>query len=549
MVNGVSKDKLRGGYYTPPEITEFLAKWAIKGKGDNVLEFSFGNGNFLVSIVNRLIELKANKKDIGRKIYGTELIEEEYATGKNRISEILGAKTDLPNLFQGDFFSVYMKLFRHEKFNAIVGNPPFIRYQHFQESHRELAFKIMQEVGLNPTRLTNAWVPFILASSLLLNNNGRIALVIPAEILQVKYASELRQFLSEYFNAITIISFDKLVFSGIQQEVILFLGEKSNDINHGINLVQLENEKSLKDYIHCLPDKKDCKPIDHYQDKWTQYYLTTEEILLLRRLRNDKRFTKLGDIAEIDVGIVTGCNDFFVVNKEERREYQLDKITKNLVGRTSQIQGIIFNKSDWENNDTGTLNTHLFTIPKNYNKQLPNRTKKYISLGESLNYHKGYKCSIRSPWYYVPSVWVSDAFLFRQIYDCPRMVLNKANAVTTDTIHRVKFKDRKKKEKIVGSFHNSLTFAFAEVMGRSYGGGVLELEPSEAEDLPIPYCDISDELVDEIDSLLRENNNMESVLSVVDELILKKKMNLTSREISILRGIWKKLSTKRIGRK
>ena len=37
---------------------------------------------------------------------------------------------------------------------------------------------------------------------------------------------------------------------------------------------------------------------------------------------------------------------------------------------------------------------------------------------------------------------------------------------------------------------NSVTFAFSEVMGRSYGGGVLELEPREAEPLPFPSPDL-----------------------------------------------------------
>ena len=57
--------------------------------------------------------------------------------------------------------------------------------------------------------------------------------------------------------------------------------------------------------------------------------------------------------------------------------------------------------------------------------------------GEERDVHKGYKCSIRTPWYTVPSVWVPDGFVFRQIYDFPRIVLNSADATSTDTIHRL----------------------------------------------------------------------------------------------------------------
>jgi hypothetical protein len=60
-----------------------------------------------------------------------------------------------------------------------------------------------------------------------------------------------------------------------------------------------------------------------------------------------------------------------------------------------------------------------------------------------------------------------------------------------------------KDELLAGIFFNSLTLAWAEVCGRSYGGGVLELEPREAEELPIPYsADIKIDRV-KVESLLR----------------------------------------------
>lgn len=50
--------------------------------------------------------------------------------------------------------------------------------------------------------------------------------VIPSELLMVKYAQQLRQYLAKTFNKINIISFENLVFEEIQQEVVLLLGEK-----------------------------------------------------------------------------------------------------------------------------------------------------------------------------------------------------------------------------------------------------------------------------------------------------------------------------------
>ncbi|MGH9280111.1 MAG: class I SAM-dependent methyltransferase, partial [Acidimicrobiales bacterium] len=76
-------------------------------------------------------------------------------------------------------------------------------------------------------------------------------------------------------------------------------------------------------------------------------------------------------------------------------------------------------------------------------------------------------------------------FLLRQIHAAPRLVVNAAGAVCTDTIHRVRVRPGVDAAELAASFDHPLTWAFAEVLGRSYGGGVLELEPTEAEALPV----------------------------------------------------------------
>lgn len=96
-------------------------------------------------------------------------------------------------------------------------------------------------------------------------------------------------------------------------------------------------------------------------------------------------------------------------------------------------------------------------------------------------------------------------------------------------------------------FHNSLTFAFSEIMGRSYGGGVLELEPNEAEQLPVPYCKTKI-AIEEVDELVRKGM-IQQVLDMVDESVLMNYLNLTRTQANTLRGIWEKLSKRRAERK
>ena len=71
-------------------------------------------------------------------------------------------------------------------------------------------------------------------------------MIIPAELLQVKYANTLRLFFSKTFNSMTIITFKKLIFPAIQQEIILLLGEKASGPK-GIRVFELEDSSQLKD--------------------------------------------------------------------------------------------------------------------------------------------------------------------------------------------------------------------------------------------------------------------------------------------------------------
>src|SRR2546423_11424308 len=106
----------------------------------------------------------------------------------------------------------------------------------------------MSKAGMKPNRLTNTWVPFIVASSFLLAKHGRLAMVIPAELLQVNYAAELRRFLSDYYNKITLITFKQLVFEGIQQEVVLLLAERNGERRTGIRTIELQSISDLASY-------------------------------------------------------------------------------------------------------------------------------------------------------------------------------------------------------------------------------------------------------------------------------------------------------------
>ncbi len=540
--------KLRGGYYTPKPIAEFLARWAIQTPTTNVLEPSCGDGMLLEAAVETLIDRGAERTVLTDLVCGIEFDPQEAQKAEERLQALIGASSSR-QIQIGDFFAYCQRyLFEDKLFDAIIGNPPFIRYQNFPENHRAMAFYLMQRAGLHPNRLTNSWVPFLVAATLLLNKTGRLAMVIPAELLQVNYAAELRYFLSQRYSYITLITFKKLVFDGIQQEVVLLLGERNGSEHTGIRTIELEGIDDLVSYEYTAFSVEKLKEMDHSTEKWTMYFLEEEELQLLRTLKANSRLSIAREAIDVDVGIVTGLNDFFVLTEQQVEKYALRPYTQRIVGRSAHLPGVRFTDSDWIANVEKQSPAFLLRPPDVPFYCLPDELKEYITSGEEKGLNKGYKCRIRNRWYVVPSVWIPHAFMLRQVHSYPKIILNDADATCTDTIHRVRLRNGTPAKTVTAAFLNSLTFAFSEVIGRSYGGGVLELEPNEAEILPLPLAGADTLDLNELDRLLRAGDIC-SVLNITDDVLLRRGMGLSIEETQMLRSIWQKLRDRRINRK
>ena len=484
-------DKLRGGYYTSPGVANWLCEWAIRSAGDRVLEPACGDGVFLNSVLERFAALGACSPEMAaNNLIGVEVIPEEADRARKRLLERFGPGMS-DAVLTGDFFDAWRGL-NIRGFDAVVGNPPFIRYQNFPEPYRSRALAIMMELGLKPNRLTNIWVPFVVAASARLRPGGRLALVLPAELLQVSYAAQLRSFLASRFSRIDIIACNELFFDNAEQEVLLLLADgalpvpsydnrcrvamtEANTVSEVIGRSPGEViaetlpktiSRSMMGPSRKLPHRalgaSEC--IQHDNEKWLKYFLTDEEISLMRTLREAPEITNLSTFASVDVGVVTGRNSFFVLTGKEMAERGLEEYGVPIVSRTDQLKGARLDPGDWQSLVDDGNRVHLLHLSPLNGDPLKGPLKHYIQVGEEQRVHEGYKCSIRSPWYAVPSVWQPSGFLFRQIYDFPRAVLNQANATSTDTIHRLSCKVQP--EYVVANAYTYLSAASAEIEGQ-----------------------------------------------------------------------------------
>lgn len=533
-----TEQKLRGAYYTPLQLADAMVGLFASENICSVLEPSCGDGVFLDSLndtgmIDRISIIQAVEieKDEAEKV------QIRYADKKN------------VEVCNEDFFDFFKRVQGKKSYDLILGNPPYIRYQYLKERQREIQSQILTDNGMKANKLINAWVAFMVACVQLLSEHGKIAFVIPAEILQVAYAEDLRLYLSNHLAKITLITFEQLVFPGIEQEVVVFIGEK-DECEKGIRIIEMEN---LEDFKILDIQKNGFQRVPHAKEKWTKYFVSADEMQLIQQFRTDKRFAKFADYGLINVGITTGNNRYFSITEETSQKYQLEPATLPLIGRSSHAHGIYFTETDWNINKQNGKRARLINFPDIPFEDYADGYKKYIEFGEQNKENEGYKCSIRDRWYIVPSVWIPDAFFLRRNNLYPKFVLNRCGAVSTDTMHRIKFNADVEPENILLAYYNSVSFAFTEICGRSYGGGVLEILPGEMGNILLPKIEHIDleqrkKILEEIDAIVRSDENIEKALDLVDQEILVDLLKVEPSVCKQFRMIWKKMQKRRLGR-
>ena len=526
--------KLRGGYYTPPELTDFLCRWVARIRPTSLLEPSCGDGAFFDSISRHLND---------PSLVAFEIDDGEAAQARQKASTYALTRTTVEiEDFLG--WASEALLDKNVAFDAIVGNPPFIRYQYLPSLFQQRAEFVFRTLDCRFTRHTNAWVPFVLASLALLRPGGRLGLVVPAEIIHVMHAQSLRTYLARHCQRVVIVDPQELWFPDTLQGAVLLLAEKRRGSWDHIEGVGIHTVRGME-FVNDDPDRlfygvQTCNGRT-IQGKWTTALMEPHMRTLLDALAENDSVRRFEQIADVDVGIVTGANKFFLVPDETIHTYGLQQWAHPMFGRSEHCPGVIYD--DWQHKQNAARGsaTNFLWFPDSEIERHSGALA-YVRQGERNGLHARYKCRIRKPWYSVPSVYSTEIGMLKRAHNTPRLILNSLGAYTTDTAYRVRAKGGSSKQ-LVYCFVNALTALTAELVGRHYGGGVLELVPSEIENLWIP-CPARVEVdLDLLDRIIR-NSAIESVLEQQSRHVLGA-IGLRTYEQDELLSSWKRLRDRR----
>lgn len=533
-----SAQKLRGGYYTPEDLATFLCEWVLEVNPHRILEPSCGDGVFFSA-------LRSAGAPTNLAVSGFELDDEEASKANIRAKQVGFTASKVQAT---DFLKWALDNNGSEEavFDAVVGNPPFVRYQYLPATFQAKAEQVFRELNLPFTKHTNAWVPFILASMRMLRPGGRLAMVVPSEIIHVMHAQSLRSYLGRECRRLVVIDPEELWFAGTLQGAVLLLAEKRKDECEkveGLGIYSVRGREFLKEspaQIFAAPQSINGKTV---AGKWTRALLDKETRELIDELESHSDVHRFADVAEVDVGIVTGANKFFLVTDDVVTKHGLERWAYPMFGRSEHCPGIIYDaKQHAANAQAGNPTNFLWFTddePLKYKQ-----AKLYIEAGEAEELHARYKCSIRSPWFKVPSVYATEIGMLKRSHDLPRLILNKVGAYTTDTAYRIRTLEGVSAEQLVGCFYNGLTALSAELEGRHYGGGVLELVPSEIEKLVLPLPTKWQIDLRYLDEQIRSATPVQDVLEANSRAVLGG-LGLSRAKQDCILGAWGRLRNRR----
>lgn len=503
-----------GAYYTDPRVARYLSDWAIRSADDRVLDPSFGGGVFLQAASDRIVHHGGNPCV---SVCGIEIDPVVHRDTVKRLGMVVSRK----NLWRSDFFD-----FDSERFDAVVGNPPFVRYQAFGGEAREKALSRAAEQGVGLNKLSSSWAAFVVHGSSLLNYGGRLAMVLPMEMWHASYSLSVLNYLQQSFGRLEIITFRKRLFADISQDTVLLLADQYGRANSSFKLRDLDSVSDLAldgRSDESLAREVDLGPLVDGSRRLVEEFIPNEIRDLYREVVSHQRVRSLGSFAKVGIGYVSGNNKYFHLSESEKHDLDIPcEFLVRAICKGRALRGLRFTDTDWHDAANKDDAAYLLRIPAGMPlDQLPRKLVDYIGRGIELGVDQAYKCRVRKPWYSVPHIHVPDAFLTYMSGRFPSVSVNGGCFVSPNNLHTVRLLQDEdiNAEQIAVGWLSSFSRLSVEIEGHSMGGGMLKLEPREASRVSIPLLQsVGSDLFEHLDQSVRVMSVWE-VADQVDRLV------------------------------
>lgn len=489
-----------GSYYTPESIAQAVTDWAVRSPYDRILEPSFGDGVFVRSCRRRLSSLGATFAS--PRILGTDI----DPAAVSKVMSAFDTRAPDVSLRCADFLAVEPEG-DWSLLQAAIGNPPYVRHHLIEKG----TIADMRRRDLALPGGSDLWCSFVMHSTRFLAPGGRLAFVLPGSFVFARYAQVVRERLAASFRETTSIrlAFRAFASAGAEERGIVVLCDGYGEgPSPGWNDLVAWDEGDLVAWLADTGQMGKARPA------------STAGLPLLLTSR------PLGDLASIGIGFVTGANATFVVNDATRTAFDLPSDSLSpVVSRTVQTPGINFTREDHAAAAAENGKVWLFAPADLGMRHGP--VRRYLARVSRTTRRKTLWFRKRRKWFQPEIGPRPDAVLTYMNHLGPRLILLEGAKGATNTFHAVTFGRSPadpSPQLIALAMLTSFAQLSAERVGRSYGGGVLKIEPSEARKIEIPVPEVAPTSIDLVFSradALMKRGEFDAACDLADETILR----------------------------
>jgi type I restriction-modification system DNA methylase subunit len=518
LIPDVERHRL-GQYYTPPPIVELITEMCIKSPNDKALDPACGSGSFLVKAYHKLKDLKRKENPFAdeNKLH-EEILNQLYGIDINPFPATLSSinlairNLKVPSrhisIVVSDFFKVKPSMGIIPQVDVVVTNPPYTRQEEmeYKEQIREEALTYLDGSKIQLDARAGIYAYFFTHSSKFLKEHGMMGQITSDTWLDVGYGEDLKRFFLDHFKIHAIIWYDVRAFEKALVGTCITILEKEDESKEErennlvkfarikkampteeiVRRIETSKENYEDEYIGItVKRQKELKP----EEKWGRFLRTP--IICFKLLSNPKMIM-LKEIADVRRGYTTGANEFFYLDKEKIKLWGIENQFLEPVITSPKGVKVKLKDSD--------ISDWILIVDQPKDQLASYNVLKYIEYGENVGVRvrggkdagkviKGYQnlstTKSRKIWYDVGRREPAPLFLSCKIWERFIVVLNEAKAQADKAFYEIRPKNLKDANVLAGILNSSLTALMAELHGRFYGGGVLELEIYECKELPV----------------------------------------------------------------
>jgi adenine-specific DNA-methyltransferase len=477
-----------GQIFTPEPVARFMADVLLaNGPLQHVLDPAVGGGVLL-----RVLPSVPNRYGLDIDPKAIELAREGLADPRVLLA-------------RGDFLRPHGWRLPKRVFDGIIANPPYIRHQALTAATKSRGAHYSKLFDVDVSSLSGSYAYFFLEAIKRLRPGGRLVFITPAEYLDTRYGTAVKQVLQErcHLEEVVVLDLESMAFAGVPTTSAITIATKRQPRPRGgrqtsaLRLVdgRSSNGKNPSEWNRLSEASFEGDVVRRESVDWKSAELPAHLPWTTRLPSRERRrmpllvgrTATLGEYAKVRRGTATGDNTFFCLTQADVAEWGIEqRFLVPIIYRARDLPvSEPLTKAHWRKRLLAGSRGYLLWCDQPKEELVGTRLLAYLEEGERRGVPARYNCVCRDPWYQVERVPPGDFFATYMNRGRPRFIENQARVRCMTTLLNVWVRDGVSRDALAKHLRDPATAQLLAEQGRTYGRGLSKIEPKALLDLPL----------------------------------------------------------------